>query len=89
MTLNVTGGEITEKETNAYLDRGNELFGSMLSGIDVEVLSHEEVKVTYHILSARPFERVRRITGYLVGTMDKWNDAKRAEEKERVKHGAE
>ena len=32
------------------------------------------------------FERIRRITGYLVGTMDKWNDAKKAEEKERVKH---
>ncbi len=34
-----------------------------------------------------PFERVRRITGYLVGTLDKWNDAKRAEERDRVKHG--
>ena len=33
------------------------------------------------------FERIRRITGYLVGTLDKWNDAKRAEEKDRVKHG--
>ena len=33
-----------------------------------------------------PFERIRRITGYLVGTMDKWNDAKRAEERDRVKH---
>ena len=33
------------------------------------------------------FERIRRITGYLVGTMDKWNDAKRAEERYRVKHG--
>ena len=32
------------------------------------------------------FERVRRITGYLVGTMDRWNDAKRAEEHDRVKH---
>ena len=31
-------------------------------------------------------ERIRRITGYLVGTMDKWNDAKTAEEKDRVKH---
>ncbi len=35
----------------------------------------------------RPFERIRRITGYLVGTMDRWNDAKTAEEKARVKHG--
>ena len=33
------------------------------------------------------FERIRRITGYLVGTMDKWNDAKRAEERDLVKHG--
>ena len=32
------------------------------------------------------FARIRRITGYLVGTMDKWNDAKRAEERDRVKH---
>ena len=31
-----------------------------------------------------PFERIRRITGYLVGTMEKWNDAKRHEEKDRV-----
>lgn len=35
------------------------------------------------------FERIRRITGYLVGTMDQWNDAKTAEEKDRVKHGLE
>lgn len=33
------------------------------------------------------FERIRRITGYLVGTTDRWNDAKRAEERDRVKHG--
>ena len=33
------------------------------------------------------FGRIRRITGYLVGTMDKWNDAKKAEERDRVKHG--
>lgn len=32
------------------------------------------------------FERIRRISGYLVGTLDRWNDAKKAEEKDRVKH---
>ena len=32
------------------------------------------------------FERIRRITGYLVGTMNKWNDGKKAEEGDRVKH---
>ena len=34
-----------------------------------------------------PFERIRRITGYLVGTLDRFNNAKRAEERDRVKHG--
>ena len=33
------------------------------------------------------FERIRRITGYLVGTLDRFNNAKRAEERDRVKHG--
>lgn len=32
------------------------------------------------------FERIRRITGYLVGTLDRFNSGKRAEESERVKH---
>lgn len=36
---------------------------------------------------ARPFERIRRITGYLVGGLERFNDAKRAEESMRVKHG--
>jgi len=33
-----------------------------------------------------PFERIRRITGYLVGTVERFNNAKRAEEHDRVKH---
>ena len=33
-----------------------------------------------------PFERIRRITGYLVGTIDRFNDAKKAEVEDRVKH---
>lgn len=32
------------------------------------------------------FERIRRITGYLVGSLERFNDAKRAEEADRVKH---
>ena len=35
------------------------------------------------------FERIRRITGYLVGTLDRFNNGKRAEEADRVKHGIE
>lgn len=35
------------------------------------------------------FERIRRITGYLVGTLNRFNNAKRVEESQRVKHGME
>ena len=43
------------------------------------------VDLKYH-LAARPFSRIRRITGYLVGDMSHWNNAKAAEERDRVKH---
>ena len=33
------------------------------------------------------FDRTRRITGYLVGSVDRFNNAKRQEERDRVKHG--
>ena len=36
-----------------------------------------------------PFQRIRRITGYLVGTLDRFNNAKRAEARERVKHSTD
>ena len=40
-----------------------------------------------YTLRPQKFQRIRRITGYLVGTIDRWNNAKRAEEHDRVKHG--
>lgn len=86
MTLNVTGAQITNEELQQYINRGNELYGSQLEGMDVEVIDDENVKIVYHISTTKPFERIRRITGYLVGTLDKWNNAKRAEEHDRVKH---
>ena len=47
-------------------------------------LEEEKVKL---VGEGVDFERIRRITGYLVGTMDNWNGAKAAEERDRVKHG--
>lgn len=35
------------------------------------------------------FERIRRVTGYLTGDLSTWNDAKRVEERDRVRHGVE
>ena len=32
------------------------------------------------------FERIRRVTGYLVGSLDRFNNGKKAEERDRVKH---
>lgn len=45
----------------------------------------DEIGLGYH-LAPEEFEKIRRITGYLVGTMNKWNNAKTAEERDRVKH---
>jgi len=41
----------------------------------------------HSIFDPVPFDRIRRITGYLVGSTNRWCDSKRAEEKDRVKHG--
>ena len=40
----------------------------------------------YQTAESVSFERLRRITGYLVGSLDRWNDGKKAEEAARVKH---
>ena len=49
----------------------------------------EEVRETKTVGEGVGFERIRRITGYLVGTVDRFNNGKRAEERDRVKHGTE
>lgn len=87
MFIQVNGGEISREELEAYQNRGIAKYGAQLKGVEVEIDGDEAV-LHYHLSDPVPFERVRRITGYLVGTLDKWNDAKRAEERDRVKHGA-
>ena len=47
----------------------------------------DECPCCHRTEGSRPFERIRRITGYLVGTLDRFNNAKRAEEHDRLKHG--
>lgn len=46
----------------------------------------KEVKKEKMVGEGVGFERIRRITGYLVGTVDRFNNGKRAEEADRVKH---
>lgn len=84
MIINVIGDPIGQEELLAYQDRAQEKYGDTLKELDIKV-DGDEVELTYK-LEGQPFERVRRITGYLVGTLDRWNNAKQAEERDRVKH---
>lgn len=74
------------KEKNNILDTlekkyPNVEFDDIKVALDGEFM---DVNFTYH---TPKFERIRRITGYLVGTLDRFNDAKRHEVEDRVKHG--
>lgn len=85
--VRVTGiADVSEEEIQKYVKYAEDKYGSQLEELLVDV-QEENVNLSY-VLRQPSFERVRRITGYLVGTLDKWNDAKRAEERDRVKHGA-
>ena len=77
--------ELSRDELAAYVQRGRDKYGRALLSMDIK-LDGEFADVCYRTQKL-PFERIRRITGYLVGTLDKWNDGKRSEERDRVKHG--
>lgn len=72
------------EEQRAYAKHAYEKEGSMVDWIKVKV-DGEDVDIEYHIAQEH-FQRIRRITGYLVGTVDRFNDAKQHEEHDRVKH---
>ena len=82
--VNVTGGALEQQEIDAYIARAKEKFGKEPFGIDIKV-DGEFVELSYDF-GSQPFHRIRRITGYLVGTLDRFNNGKRAEERDRVKH---
>ncbi len=85
VTYATPGAPVTDEEIRAYIQRGNlQHVNTTVDGLDL-VVDGEDVDITYS-LAPEPFDRIRRITGYLVGTMDRWNDAKTAEEHDRVKH---
>lgn len=82
----VTGGTLAESEIKAYVDYVHEKNPhQQLRSMTIQV-DGDFVNLSYQ-MQPIPFERIRRITGYLVGTTDRFNNAKRAEERDRVKHG--
>ena len=84
-SVRVTGGQLEQQEINVYIQRARDKFGREPFGIDIRV-DGDFVELSYDF-GDQPFQRIRRITGYLVGTLDRFNNAKRAEEHDRVKHG--
>lgn len=83
--INVTNGTLPQAEIDYYVEQAQKKYpDKTITAIDFEV-DGEYVNAAYHF-STQPFERIRRITGYLVGTLDRFNDAKRHEEADRVKH---
>ena len=73
-------GDVPMKEAAEYVKRAP----AGTTSITVE-LDGEYANIWYH-KPAVPFERIRRITGYLVGSLDRFNDAKLAEVNDRVSH---
>ena len=85
MEINVTGGVLSQQEIDVYVAQLKEKNpDKYIKTIDFTVDGeYVDVKYTYDSV---PFERIRRITGYLVGTVDRFNNAKRSEVEDRVKH---
>ena len=83
MSINITGN-VSEKEKQIYVDYLEKKYNRKLESLDITI-DGDFANLNYQFQAA-PFERIRRITGYLVGTMEQWNSAKSAEESERVKH---
>ena len=74
--VNVTKGTLSQAEIDAYVDHARQKYNREPLSMDIAV-DGDEVELSYDF----------GITGYLVGTLDRFNNAKRAEEHDRVKHG--
>ena len=77
---------VSEKEKNAYIEHIKKNNPQrQIEWVEIAIYDEGFANLTYSLAPVE-FERIRRITGYLVGTTDKWNDGKKAELKDRVKH---
>ncbi|MEE1153915.1 MAG: anaerobic ribonucleoside-triphosphate reductase [Acutalibacteraceae bacterium] len=83
--VTVQNGELSQEEIDAYIAYGHEKYnGKTIKAMDIKV-DGEYVDIDYTFEPVK-FDRIRRITGYLVGTTERFNNAKKAEEQDRVKH---
>lgn len=86
MVINTKGEVISQEEIDEYVkyvqDKNPD---KEIAELNLNV-NGDFVDLSYTFSNDVPFERIRRITGYLVGTVDRFNDAKKAEVNDRVKH---
>lgn len=85
MTVNVIGENMSQNEIDAYVDYGNKKYsGREITELIIKA-DGEYAELEFRFADV-PFDRIRRITGYLVGTTERFNNAKRQEESDRIKH---
>lgn len=85
MKVIVNGGTMSQAEIDEYVRRIRKKHPDRIINELTLTINGNYVDIKYNYDTV-PFERIRRITGYLVGTLDRFNNAKRAEESQRIKH---
>lgn len=87
ITIGKHSDNLTVGEVKAIFAHANEQYPNAVGTVDIET-DGEYVELIYHLKERAdvPFQRIRRITGYLVGDLSRFNNAKRAEVGDRVKH---
>lgn len=88
MQVKVIGGTMTHREQQEYIGMIRKKHPERILTEVTFKLDGEYVDVSYEYDTV-PFIRIRRITGYLVGTLARFNNAKRAEVNDRLKHDSE
>lgn len=85
MKVTVIGEQISQEEIDAYIEHSKQKYADkIIKELTIQVDGEfVDLKCEFENI---PFERVRRITGNLVGSLDRFNDGKRAEVEYRVKH---
>lgn len=85
MKITVIGESISQNEINAYIDYGKKKYHNR-EITELIIKTDDEYADLQFCFADVPFDRIRRITGYLVGTTERFNNAKRSEERDRIKH---
>ncbi len=85
--VKVLNGTLTQEEINAYVQYAADKYPNrVIRSMQID-LDGDFVNLNYQFDDV-PFQRIRRITGYLVGDLSRFNNAKRKEVEDRVVHNA-